>query len=70
MSHHVHRFNVHALFFREGLGHNANGRSLVMTPEFLFFFFNTVKTRRLGLKQPKFVLHCKQLPVGLLRAIG
>ena len=22
-----------ALLFREGLGHNANGRSLVMTPE-------------------------------------
>ena len=30
---------THALFFREGLGHNANGRSLVMTPEFFLRLF-------------------------------
>ena len=29
-----------ALLFREGLGHNANGRSLVMTPELFELLFN------------------------------
>ena len=31
MRNHVHRFNAHELLFLEGLGHNANGRSLVMS---------------------------------------
>ena len=34
-------------------------------PAAFFFFFNTVKTRRDRLKQPKFVLRCVQLMVGL-----
>ena len=33
-------------------------------------FFTTVKTRRDSLKQPKFALRCKQLPVGLICPIG
>ena len=33
-------------------------------------FLTTVSTRRDDLKQPKFVLHCKQLWVGLNRPIG
>ena len=37
---------------------------------FFFFFFKTVKTPRHRLKQPKFVLHCKQLRVGLTHAIS
>ena len=36
----------------------------------LIFFFNTVKTRRDRLKQPKFVLRCVQLMVGLACPIG
>ena len=36
----------------------------------LFFFFSTVKTRRHRLKQPKFVLRCTQLMVGLPCPIG
>ena len=36
----------------------------------IFFFFNTVKTRRDRLKQPKFVLRCVQLMVGLPCPIG
>ena len=37
---------------------------------FFFFFFTTVKTRRHRLKQPKFVLRCTQLMVGLPCPIG
>ena len=42
-----------------------------MTMEMIFFFFlKTVNTRRHRLKQPKFVLRCTQLQVGLTHAIS
>jgi len=36
----------------------------------IFFYYKTVNTRRHRLKQPKFVLRCTQLQVGLPHAIG
>ena len=45
-------------------------RNLVLVNTTIFFFFNTVKTRRDSLKQPKFALRCKQLLVGLICPIG
>ena len=41
-----------------------------LTAHSIFARFTTVKTPRHRLKQPKFVLHCKQLRVGLTHAIS
>ena len=43
---------------------------LAYTVEYMYYYYKTVNTRRHRLKQPKFVLRCTQLQVGLPHAIG